>query len=177
MNYAGGAKDNLLAQVQIFNMYGKMLREESRNIVIEEDQTKNVLNPILPGDDVYYIKLKLVQKDSVVSENFYVQGEEEDNFLALSNLQAPTLRSVASNFSLRNGEWHGCIEVRNESEVPALLIRLNLKRSDGEQILPVIYSDNYFSLMPHERKVIRISYREEDCMDNKPRIEVSAFNQ
>lgn len=31
--------------------------------------------------------------------------------------------------------------------------------------------------MPHERKVIRISYREEDCMDNKPRIEVSAFNQ
>ncbi len=177
VNYAGGAKDNLLAQVQIFNMYGKMLREESRNIVIEEDQTKNVLNPILPGDDVYYIKLKLVQKDSVVSENFYVQGKEEDNFLALSNLQAPTLRSVASNFSLRNGEWHGCIEVRNESEVPALLIRLNLKRSDGEQILPVIYSDNYFSLMPHERKVIRISYREEDCMDNKPRIEVSAFNQ
>ena len=69
------------------------------------------------------------------------------------------------------------VEVRNESDVPALLIRLNLKNSTGAQILPVIYSDNYFSLLPNERKMIRISYRIEDCEDNKPRMEVSAFNQ
>lgn len=177
VNYAGGAKDNLLAQVQIFDMYGKLLKEESRNIAIEEDQTKKVLNPTLPGGDVYYIRLKLLQKNSVVSENFYVQGKEEDNLLALRNLSVPMLQCVTSDFSLQDGEWHGCVEVRNESNVPALLIRLNLKRSDGEQVLPVIYSDNYFSLMPHEKKIVRILYREEDCVDNKPRIEVSTFNQ
>jgi len=60
--------------------------------------------------------------------------------------------------------------------VPALLIRLNLKGTDGEQILPVIYEDNYFALMPGEQRTVSISYREEDARGcSTPSVTAAAF--
>jgi hypothetical protein len=57
------------------------------------------------------------------------------------------------------------------------MLRLNLKGSDGEQILPVIYSDNYFHLMPGERKTVTVSYRAEDGRGVKPQVALTWFNQ
>ena len=67
--------------------------------------------------------------------------------------------------------------ITNPSQTPALLVRLNLKGDkDGEQILPVFYSDNYFSLMPGERKEVRIRWQEVDTRGNGPQVEVSGYN-
>ena len=49
--------------------------------------------------------------------------------------------------------------LRNDSDVPALLIRLILKDRRGEEILPVDYSDNYFALMPGEEKTVTVRWR------------------
>ena len=72
-------------------------------------------------------------------------------------------------------EMVGCVTLRNTSSTPALMIRLNLVGADGEQILPVLYSDNYFHLMPGEQKVVRVSYRKEDGRGVKPHVEISSF--
>ncbi|WP_255347963.1 MULTISPECIES: glycoside hydrolase family 2 protein [unclassified Prevotella] len=58
----------------------------------------------------------------------------------------------------------------------ALMVRLNLKGNDGEQILPVIYSDNYFHLMPSESKTITITWNNQDSRGCTPVIDVSGFN-
>ena len=64
----------------------------------------------------------------------------------------------------------------NTSDTPTLMIRLCLKGDDGEQILPVVYSDNYFALMPGESRDVTVEFADEDCRDSQPHIEVSAFN-
>lgn len=47
--------------------------------------------------------------------------------------------------------------LENTSSTPALMIRVNVVgEKDGEQFLPVFYSDNYFSLLPGEKKEINI---------------------
>ena len=56
------------------------------------------------------------------------------------------------------------------------MIRLNLLGEDGSQILPVIYSDNYFSLLPGREKTITISWRDEDSRGIKSRVELSGYN-
>ena len=56
------------------------------------------------------------------------------------------------------------------------MIRLNLKGNDGEQILPVLYSDNDFALMPGESRDVEVSFSDEDTRGTTPRVEASAFN-
>ena len=113
----------------------------------------------------------------MISDNFYVQGKEEDNLQALSKLPKATVAISGKRFVQQGEEWIGEVEIRNTGNVPALLIRLNLKGGDGEQILPVIYSDNYFCLMPDECKIIKVSYRDEDGRGQAPYVEITGFNK
>ena len=58
-----------------------------------------------------------------------------------------------------------------------MMIRLNLKGDDGEQILPVIYSDNYFNLIPAgETRTIDIEWKDEDARGTRPIVEISGTN-
>ena len=69
------------------------------------------------------------------------------------------------------------ITLTNTGEVPALMVRLNLKGDDGEQILPVIYSDNYFNLLSagHSR-TIDIEWKAEDTRGTSPVVEITGTN-
>ena len=67
--------------------------------------------------------------------------------------------------------------LENKSNTPALLIRVNvLGASSGEQILPMFYSDNYFSLLPGEQKTVNIHWADADTRGEQPKIVVSGFN-
>ena len=74
-----------------------------------------------------------------------------------------------------NGQ-HAVIHLTNESSTPAVMLRVNLKGNDGEQILPVIYSDNYFHLMSGESKDIEIEWNKEDARGTKPIVEITGTN-
>ena len=177
VNFAGGAKNGLLAKAQVFDMYGKLIKEESKEVNVAEDQTLDAVSVSEPDEEVYYIKLILEQNNQVVSDNFYVMGKEEDNLQALSKLPKAEVAVSGKRFVQQGEEWVGEVEIRNTGNVPALLVRLNLKGGDGEQILPVIYSDNYFSLMPNECKTIKVSYRDEDGRGQAPYVEITGFNK
>ena len=177
VNFAGGAKDGLVAKAQVFDMYGKLIKEESKEVNVSEDQTLDAVSVSEPDEEVYYIKLTLEQNNQVVSDNFYVMGKEEDNLQALSKLPKADVAVSGKRFVQQGEEWVGEVEIRNTGNVPALLVRLNLKGGDGEQILPVIYSDNYFSLMPNECKTIKVSYRDEDGRNQAPYVEITGFNK
>lgn len=40
---------------------------------------------------------------------------------------------------------------------------------------PVVYGDNYFHLMPHEGRVITISFADEDVRAGRPTVEVTSL--
>jgi exo-1,4-beta-D-glucosaminidase len=51
-----------------------------------------------------------------------------------------------------------------------------LKGKDGDDVLPVIFSDNYFSLAPGETRVINCSYANKDANGATPYFVTSAWN-
>ena len=67
------------------------------------------------------------------------------------------------------------VTLRNKSNVPAPFLRLNLMGADGEQILPVVYSDNYLTLMPGESRSVRVTWKIEDARGMNEEVEVTSF--
>lgn len=76
-----------------------------------------------------------------------------------------------------NGEWSGSITIKNPSGTPALMVRINvIGAEDGDQILPMFYSDNYFSLLPGEEKVVSLNWKDVDTRGNKAEVVVTGYN-
>ena len=66
--------------------------------------------------------------------------------------------------------------ITNTDDTPALMLRLNHCGEDGEQVLPVEYSDNYFHLLPGERKTVSINWNPLDARGTEPRLKISGYN-
>ena len=173
VNYHAGDRTGLQARVSVLDMNGSALEESVGQLDLPEDSTAVVMALPLPDDvtPVYYVKLELVDAAGApLSTNFYVQGKEEGNLQALHGLGKA---SVKTSFS-GNGPWK--VELTNSGSVPALMLRLKLVSGRSrEMVLPVLYSDNYFSLMPGETRTIEIEAAPED-LRGKVGLEVTGFN-
>ena len=112
-----------------------------------------------------------------MSDNFYLRGTEEGNYQALRQLPKVELTPSIQTQKGTDGTWTATVALENKSNTPALLIRVNvLGASSGEQILPMFYSDNYFSLLPGEQKTVNIHWTDADTRGEQPKIVVSGFN-
>lgn len=75
------------------------------------------------------------------------------------------------------GERETKARVTNTSESIALLVRLKInKGADGEELLPIRWQDNYFMLLPGEKREISARYLAEDLGNAQPVISVDCFN-
>jgi hypothetical protein len=111
--------------------------------------------------DVHFLKLKLVDKNGkLVSDNFYWRGNKRTDFTALNQLAKVNLK-VSSTIKQVEGKYYVNAKITNllSSNAAAFAIRVQAtKAGTGEQILPAIMNDNYFSLMKGESKDIRIEF-------------------
>jgi exo-1,4-beta-D-glucosaminidase len=68
------------------------------------------------------------------------------------------------------------VTLENPSKALAFFVRLKLdKGKGGEEILPVVWEDNYISLAPGEKREITATYRA-SIGAAKPEVEVSGWN-
>ena len=177
VNIAAGSR-KLTATAEYYDMHGRLMAKDVKEIRLDSDQTLTVMGAQrfeMGGKGVWFLRLKLHENGQQIAENTYVQGEKDGEFGALRTV--PTTQ-LASNFVPRRkgDEWKGRVVVTNKGTEPALMVRLNLKGSDGNQILPVMYSDNYFHLMPGESRTIDVSWQDEDTQGLAPHVEVTSFN-
>ena len=70
------------------------------------------------------------------------------------------------------GEGLARVTVRNPGKSIAFFIRLQVTGRGGEEALPVLWEDNYFALMPGEKRQVLAKYRS----TGKPIIEVDGWN-
>ena len=179
VNYSAGFRPELTAYAQILNMDASVAWEKEVGINSEEDTTQPCIRLEFPNQlsKVHFIKLTLREGNKIISENFYLRSKEENNYQDLKRLPNVSLQTQTEYAKDKDGCWTAIVKITNPSRTPALLIRLNLKGDkDGEQILPVFYSDNYFALMPGEQKEVRIRWQEVDTRGNGPQVEVSGYN-
>jgi exo-1,4-beta-D-glucosaminidase len=84
---------------------------------------------------------------------------------------------VASQNERKGSEAQTHVTLENPSKSLAFFVRLKVtKGPGGEEILPVIWQDNYISLLPGEKREITASYRSSEVGASKPTVEVSGWN-
>ena len=179
VNYHAGAYNNLTAYAQVLNMDASVAWEGEARVNSQEDTTEKCIKLQYPDNltKVHFIKLTLKEGDRVISENFYHRSKEENNYQDLKQLEKVTLLSDMQYEQDANGEWHAVVTLENTTSTPALMVRLNIVGAeDGLQFLPIFYSDNYFALLPGEKKEVRVHWKDVDTRGNAPKLVVTGYN-
>jgi hypothetical protein len=116
---------------------------------------ENSLTPL------HFIKLEL--KDSagkLISDNFYWRNGVTDlDYTQLNTLPEANLSLTLIEKSVNTGQGNALmqVEVKNNSNTVACANRLRLvNKTTQKQVLPVIMNENYFTLMPGEKKIITL---------------------
>ena len=178
VNYYAGDFAGVTGTAQLISQDGKVVWEKQASFDVKNDETVALFLLEEPAElsNTYFIKLTLKQGDKLLSENFYVRGKEAGNYQSLLDL--PYIQLANNIKVVREGdEWILDGEVKNESDTPAMMIRLAVKGDKTACMMaPVLYSDNYFSLMPGESKQIHISLAHADTQGEQPTLEITGFN-
>ena len=172
VNHSAGAHSALTAIVTVFNLNGRKVSQQKVRVSSTEDSTLPIAQASQPLAPVSFLRLELVEKGKVISENLYILGSEEGNYQALATLPQPEVEQRV-NLTQTGETQQADVILRIKGRSPAVFLRLNLKGADGEQILPVVYSDNYITLMPGESKTIHVSWKTQDARGQQPCFEIT----
>jgi exo-1,4-beta-D-glucosaminidase len=114
----------------------------------------------------YFLRLTLSDgSGKLVSNNFYWLSTQKDVLAPKSEwYYTPTTQhgdvtalATLPKTTLEVGAPAGRVVVRNSGPALAFMVRLKLVEASGEEILPVFWQDNYFSLMPGESREIAVA--------------------
>ncbi|HEY0795846.1 MAG TPA: discoidin domain-containing protein [Acidisarcina sp.] len=178
VNYSAGNLRGLTATAEILNIDGSSRWRKTALLDSAEDTVQACMQMEYPAGltSVHFLLLTLSRAANPVSTNLYMRGLQEGNYRAIRSL--PRARVTAATTVGHEGDhWNLTTQLRNTSATPALMVRLKVVRErSGDRILPVLYSDNYVTLLPGEQRTIQTQVSHSDTRGERPRVVVSGFN-
>jgi exo-1,4-beta-D-glucosaminidase len=188
----------LVASAEILNLDLSRKFSRQARVDIPPDGTARVFD--LPEPDgltsTYFVKLVLADASGKpISANFYwlstkpdVLGEPREgsswyyrpteqfaDFTALNKLP-PVDVTVSARSEQRGAETITRVTVENPGDSLAFFVRLKVNQGGGKEILPVIWDDNYFSLLPREKREITARYAANQLHGTAPVVELQGWN-
>ena len=169
------------AHLYDFNMQEIFSNEITVNV--SADGSRKVMDITWPEDSVNIYFLKLDLKDASgesVSSNFYwlsAKGDDRADFTGLKNL--PEVRLNISTSSLQKVAEKYSLEVTFENPSSSLAFFVNpkiLKSSSKDLVLPVFWEDNYFSLLPGEKRTVKVEFNSGDLGGEEAILQVDGWN-
>lgn len=176
--YVDAKKVRLTAEVYDLKMKKLFSRQETLDVPADSSNRAFILPEIADLTPVYFLKLALNDSSGkLVGSNFYWFSSKPEtithgtinlgdgfaktfaDFRGLSELPKTTIKASAQT-AQEHGEIVTHITLRNDDANLAFFVRLNLRTcGDSKEILPIVWSDNYVSLLPGEVREVTASYR------------------
>ncbi|SPE38876.1 Mannosylglycoprotein endo-beta-mannosidase [Candidatus Sulfopaludibacter sp. SbA6] len=179
-------RHSLTASVRLYNSDGAVkFSKEVKDLQIAAASSTPVLTIPRVADlsPVFFVRCELRNASgAVLADNVYWQSATDDDLGDPANDRSFELRQttwadfsglaklppadVALSVALRQsgGDVLAAIRLTNRSGRVAFFLRVEVtKGPDGEEILPVIYDDNYVTLFPHESVRIEGRYKATDA--------------
>jgi exo-1,4-beta-D-glucosaminidase len=128
----------------------------------------------LVGSNFYWLSTKPETLDWEKSNWYTTPTASYADYTALSQLPKVKLH-VTSAGERKGPDAVTHVTVENPSKSLAFFVRLKVS-SSGKEILPVLWEDNYFSLLPGEKREISATYKASELGAAKPTVEVSGWN-
>jgi len=130
----------------------------------------------LVGSNFYWLSTKAETLDWEKSTWYTTPTSSYADYTALAQLPKVHV-NVASWSDTKREEAVTHVTLQNPSKSLALFVRLKVtKGKHGDEILPVLWEDNYVSLLPGEKRQVTAAYRTRDLGTAKPAVEISGWN-
>jgi len=130
----------------------------------------------LVGSNFYWLSSKPETLDWEKSNWYTTQTASYADYTALAQL--PKVKLNLAHHTERKGEeaiTH--VTLQNPGKSLTFFVRLKVaKGKGGDEILPVVWQDNYVSLLPGERRELTATYRVRELGAAQPVVEVSGWN-
>jgi exo-1,4-beta-D-glucosaminidase len=170
--------DNYKAEIEVYDIHSKSIYTNSVDVNTNSESQKVLLTipEINELTNTYFLSLKLSNEEgNEIDSNFYWLSRKSDildydaefeswayytpskeyaDFKLLNKLPEAELDV---DFHIKNGEINQKVEVviKNMNDTIAFFIELQLiDKTTGEVVLPVLWGDNYLSLLPQEKRKI-----------------------
>ncbi len=128
------------------------------------------------GSNFYWLSTKPETLDWSKSNWYTTPTASYADYTSLSQLPKVKL-NVSSHSETQGAESLTHVTIENPGKTLAFFVRLKLDNGKGgEEILPVVWQDNYISLLPGEKREISATYRAGSLGAAKPEVETSGWN-
>ena len=185
----------LTAQVLDLNLAEKFSRTTNFDLPADSNFKAFTIPRIEDLSVTYFVRLSLQEATGrVISSNFYWLSTKDDvldtnktkwyytpvssyaDMTQLKNL--PPVRLSVSGIAQRRGQNEiARVTVANPSRHLAFFVRLRIRKgNDGADVLPIVWQDNYFSLLPGERREITGTYKQKDLGAARAHLTVEGWN-
>ena len=185
----------LTALVYDINLAEKFSKITDLDLAADSNFKAFAIPQIQDLSSTYFLKLTLQDKNGLtVSSNFYWLSTKDDvldwrkpkwyytptsSYADMSQLEKlPVVKLSVSGDAARKGDNEiAHITMSNPTRSLAFFIHLQIKKgSNGREVLPIVWQDNYFSLLPGEKRDISASYKTKDLAKAAPFLSVEGWN-
>ena len=171
----------LKAVAKIYNFYLQEVFSKEQTLDIKSDESRKVISIEPRKDPVYFLKLLLLDDaGNEISSNFYWlsgKGDENADFTALNKLPKVELKFTLSSLQKEKGKNTLTVEVENPSASLAFFVNPKIIKQDSKElVLPVFWEDNYFSLLPNEKREVKVTFHEKDLTGETPLFAIDGWN-
>ena len=173
----------LKASAKIFDFNMKERYSKEVNVDVMADESKKIVFPGMPSSAgaLFFLKLKLTDAEGKdISSNFYwlsSKGDEKADFTALNTLPKVDLSYSVSPLRKENGKCYLTMEIENPSKSLAFAVNPKIiSQSSKDLILPVFWEDNYFALLPGEKRTVKAEFIEADLNGAVPALALDGWN-
>ncbi len=153
LNFTDTAKE-YTAGYAVYSPEGKLLAADRKKMTVPSDSMTEWLK--LPEyEGLRMVRLTLTRSGKTVSVNdYWLDKAKEPDYTPLREMVAAKVE-IARTVQERDGTV--TVRLKNMSGSMALGVKLNLQdRNDGSNILPALFSDGFFSMVPGEERDITL---------------------
>lgn len=178
-NYRATNYAALRVTLDVYNLRGERVFRTETTAPAPSGQATPVLKlpDLSEQNTVFFFKIAVFEGETQMADNFYwMNPHTNQNYHVLRDMPSISLLAYAKRSMPEGEEDAYTVVVQNPTDTPALAVRLKTMDADtGAQILPVYYSDNYFALMPGEKRTISLA-ADRRFGGGQPRFEVEGWN-
>ena len=190
--------NNVNVTVRFYNLDGtQKYFAEAKNLSVPSSSSLQALTVgrVSGLSAVYFVRCQMQSAGKVLAENVYWASPVDDDLgppsnddqfrakwvqlgdMSALNNMPPARVAVSGAYEQVNDETHTHISLANNSKHVAFFLRAEITQdSDGGEVLPIRYDDNYISVFPRETRTIDAVFDSSLLAGHKPAFRLEGYN-
>ncbi|MDF1549317.1 MAG: glycoside hydrolase family 2 TIM barrel-domain containing protein [Bacteroidales bacterium] len=192
-------KENISLSIKVFDIESKLIHEKviAQNISANYAMQVYQLPELKNISKTYFLSLQISENNKVIDDNFYWLSTQKDKLDYNAKVPGWYFHTPSSEFAVfklldklkKSHVEYGVkeseddfykifdIKLQNKSNVIAFFLEAKIvNKDDGFSILPVLWSDNYVSILPGETTDLQAKIKKQFIENKKPEFILTGWN-